>query len=148
MPAPDETTRAHLNLLETYVQRLLRWHGTTLEQLETDPEREWAVVHGLQLCAQCVIDISQHTIAELNLGSPGKSVEAIKVLRNAGAFTPELAETLTSITRFRNVVVHKYAEVDLKIVHSALETELRDFGEFARQLLDYLDQLPKDGASE
>jgi uncharacterized protein YutE (UPF0331/DUF86 family) len=114
-----------------------------VEELEQDVGLEWAVEHGLQLSIQCVIDICQYLVAGLALGTPATSQEAIELLSEAGVLPGPFARTVIQMARFRNVLVHVYAQVDVRRVHENLRSHLDDFQVFARHVLAFLSQSEK-----
>ncbi|MBI4602784.1 MAG: DUF86 domain-containing protein [Planctomycetes bacterium] len=138
MAISDKAIRHRLELLEGYVQGLRALRGRTLEEVQKDVSVAWAVQHGLQISIQCVIDICQQLVAALALGSPSSSIEAVDLLRDAGIFPAALAQTLVQMARFRNVLVHAYAQVDLRRVHANLVNHVDDFGRFAQHILAFL----------
>ncbi len=139
----SDTVRQRLQLLEGYVQTLRRYRARTVDELEQDVGLEWAIEHGLQLSIQCVIDICQYLVAGLAVGTPATSQEAIELRSNAGVLPGPFARALVQMARFRNVLVHVYAPVDVRRVHENLRDHLDDFQEFARQVLDFLSQSEK-----
>ena len=46
------------------------------------------------------------------------------------------------MARFRNILVHLYAQVDVGRVYDNLQNHLDDFGQFAQYILDFLAQQP------
>ncbi len=130
--------RERLQLLESHVQRLQLLRQRTLEEVRSDVSLAWAVEHGLQLSIQCVIDVCQYLVAGLALGTPATSQDAIELLRAAGVFPAPYAQTLVQMVRFRNILVHLYAQVDVGRVHENLQNHLGDFGHFAQLILEFL----------
>lgn len=140
MTITNGTIQQLLQLLEGYVQRLQVFRQRTLDEVRHDIGLAWAIEHGLQLSIQCVIDLCYYLVAELGLGAPATSSDAIELLRDAGVFPADFARTLVSMVWFRNVLVHVYAQVDVDRVYENLQTGLDDFGRFARHVLDFLAQ--------
>jgi len=130
-----------LQLLEDYVRQLRRFRERTLEEVSADLGLAWAIEHGLQVSIQCVIDVCQYLVAQLALGVPNTSEEAVDLLRKAGVFPNEFAQTLVRMIRFRNILVHVYAKVDVEIVRNNLQNHLDDFVRFAEHVLHFLDSL-------
>jgi uncharacterized protein YutE (UPF0331/DUF86 family) len=58
------------------------------------------------------IDAAQHICASDGLGPPDTNADAMLVLARNGLLPAELAATMADAVRFRNVLVHLYAEVD------------------------------------
>lgn len=139
-----------LQLLESYIRQLQGYRQRTLEDVSSEVGLAWAIEHGLQLSIQCVIDICHYLVAGLALGAPATSQEAIVLLRDASVFPPDCAQTLVQMVRFRNVLVHLYAQVDVGRVYDNLQNHLDDFGQFAQHVVRFLAQAqrsPEDSAT-
>jgi uncharacterized protein YutE (UPF0331/DUF86 family) len=52
----------------------------------------------------------------------------------------DFAERFADAASFRNILVHMYEEVDTGRLHSYLQKNLGDFGEFARYIAGYLEK--------
>jgi uncharacterized protein YutE (UPF0331/DUF86 family) len=140
MALNQETIRQRLHLLEGYVRQLHSYRQRTLSEVRGDMSLTWAIEHGLQLSIQCVIDVCHYLVAVLALGTPATSQEAIELLRDAGIFPATFAHTLGQMVRFRNILVHVYAQVDVGRVYENLHNHLDDFGQFAQHVLHFLAQ--------
>ena len=102
-----------MHLLEGYVEQLQGYRQRTLADVRGDVGLAWAIEHGLQLVIQCVIDVCHYLVAGLALGTPATSQDAIALLRDTGVFPAAFAHTLVHMARFRNILVHLYAQVDV-----------------------------------
>lgn len=58
------------------------------------------------------------------LGAPASSREAIDILVAAAIIDGDLALRLKRMVGFRNVAVHRYAELDIKVVEQVIRTGL------------------------
>ena len=140
MALSDEVIRQRLQLLESYVQHLQGYRARTREEVRSDMSLTWAVEHGLQLSIQCVLDVCHYLVADLALGVPATLQEAIELLRDAGVFPAACADTLVQMERFRNLLVHVYAQVDIERVYDHVQNHLDDFGQFVQHVLQFLTQ--------
>jgi len=86
----------------------------------------------LQLAIQCVLDISNHIVADLRLNLPADNRELFEMLAEHKVLSKSLSARLTSMAGFRNILVHEYLEIDRKRVFSALKNDLGDFEKFIR----------------
>ena len=129
--------RRHLLALDRALEVLRRHRGRSLEELEDDLDELWAVERGLQVCAQNVIDVATHLAAGAGRDVPDYA-SAIDRLGELGILTREFASRFRSVAGFRNVLVHGYLEVDVRLVHRLLNERLEDFAEFARGVERYL----------
>jgi len=114
MALSDEVIRQRLQLLESYVQHLQGYRAQTHDEVLSDMSLTWAIEYGLQLSIQCVIDVCHYLVADLALGVPATSQEAIELLRDTGVFPAAFADTLVQMARFRNLLVHVYAQIDIE----------------------------------
>jgi uncharacterized protein YutE (UPF0331/DUF86 family) len=140
MALSDEVIRQRLQLLESYVQHLQDYRARTREAVRSDMSLTWAVEHGLQLSIQCVLDVCHYLVADLALGVPPTTQEAIALLRDVGVFPATFADTLVQMARFRNLLVHVYAQIDIDRVYDHLQNHLDDFGQFAHHVQQFLAQ--------
>jgi uncharacterized protein YutE (UPF0331/DUF86 family) len=88
------------------------------------------VVLHLWQAVQIVIDLAVSTCVRLGLGSPPTYGDAFRQLAAAGVLDPALADRLARAAGFRNLIVHAYADLDLRRVHviaSAGPPDLRAF---------------------
>jgi len=86
----------------------------------------------LQLAIQCVLDISNHIVADLRLNLPADNRELFEMLAAHKVMSKSLSARLTSMAGFRNILVHEYLEIDRKRVFGALKNDLGDFEKFIR----------------
>jgi uncharacterized protein YutE (UPF0331/DUF86 family) len=140
MTPNNEMIHQRLHLLESYVRQLHSYRQRALAEVLDDIGLAWAIEHGLQLSIQCIIDVCHYLVAILALGTPATSQEAIELLRDAGIFPAAFAHTLVQMVRFRNILVHVYAQVDVRRVYEHLQNHLDDFGQFAQHILHFLAQ--------
>jgi uncharacterized protein YutE (UPF0331/DUF86 family) len=88
----------------------------------------------LQLAIQCVLDISNHVVADLRLNLPADNKELFEMLTVHRILPKALSSRLTSMAGFRNILVHEYLEIDRHRVYSVLKNDLGDFEKFIRAL--------------
>lgn len=138
--------RRHLLALDRALEALRSHRGRSLEELQEDLDELWAVEHGLQVCAQNVIDVATHIAVGAGRDVPDYR-SAIDRLGELGVLTRDFAARLSPVAGFRNVLVHGYLEVDVRVVHHLLNQRLEDFAEFARGVERYLSRSKGQGPS-
>jgi uncharacterized protein YutE (UPF0331/DUF86 family) len=129
--------RRRLMALDEALQVLRRHRGQSVQRLSENRDELWAVERGLQICAQCALDIATHIAASAGRDVPDYAT-AIDRLAELGVTSREFAARFRSVAGFRNVIVHGYLEVDVGLVHRLLHERLEDFSEFARSVESYL----------
>lgn len=137
--ADAAVVRRHLLAIDAAVQRLRRHAGRPLAALLADPDGQWAVERGLQLCAQNALDIATHLAASSGRDAADYA-SAIDALAELGVLPAGFARRFRGVAGFRNVLVHGYLGTDLERIHALLNSGLDDFVEFARHIEAYLER--------
>lgn len=126
-----------LTTVERATAHLRRHSGVSAEQLQSDIDLQWSVLHGLQIAIQGALDISAHVAA-----AAGEDVadytSAIDALGRIGVLEPAFAKRLRGIAGFRNVLVHEYLDVDLHVVAGVLRSGLDDLQAFTAAVRAWL----------
>jgi uncharacterized protein YutE (UPF0331/DUF86 family) len=132
--------RRHLAALRESLQVLSTRRDLSLDELDADTQERWMVERGLQLCAQNALDIATHIAASRGRDVPDYA-SAIDELGRLGVLSREFVREFRSVAGFRNVRVHGYLEVDLRVLMTLLHERLGDFEAFAVSVETYLDGL-------
>jgi uncharacterized protein YutE (UPF0331/DUF86 family) len=107
-----------------------------IDQLRTDKVQERFVEHTLQIAIQAMLDVAYAIASDHNLGEPADHRQVFDRLAAAGWITPALAALCRRMVAFRNIVVHRYLQVDVAILQRIVERDLDDLLGFARSLRD------------
>ena len=118
--------------VELSIQRARHtWKRKTELPFEEDYDKQDIIVLNLQRACEQVLDMANHTIRTKKLGWPKDSAESFTLLKKAGIINTELEKKLIGMVGFRNVVVHKYQEIDYKRVEAIVKKHADDLIEFA-----------------
>jgi len=90
-----------------------------------------------QLAIECVIDIANYLIAQNSWPRPLYHAEGLLILAQHRIFPVKFARKIAGMVDFRNILVHRYLQINHEIVYKNL-SELDDFQEFEMHLLKYL----------
>jgi len=127
----------HIRELEQAAKDWRRYQSISLDELRQDRDKRNMVLHALLVSIQATIDITNHLIAERSLRRPSTYREGFQILSEQGVIPPELADEMSELAGFRNVLVHLYWGLNLEEVHGILKSELKTiekFGEIAKRL--------------
>lgn len=83
------------------------------------------------------VDVAQHVAASERWRAPDSNGDAIRLLAEHDVVTSEAAAAIASAVGFRNVLVHRYIDVDDALVVDALG-QLTDFDAFVAQVSHWL----------
>ncbi|MEK7250820.1 MAG: DUF86 domain-containing protein [Bacteroidota bacterium] len=127
-----------LQQLEANVTELKLLHrSVTLQAIQSDKQREWALRYGLMESIQIIIDVSCHLASKYNLGSPKTYSECVELLTKFQYLTEELSKKLIGMIGLRNILVHDYIEVNLERLYQLLDN-VDDMTSFADAVKFYV----------
>lgn len=138
MVADPEVVRDRESRIRRYVADLREMAAISEAAFLENRERQYAVLHALQLAIEASVDIATHICAADNLGIPSSYAEAFDLIEKAGIIDGSLAEALRGMARFRNRIVHFYGEIDLQLVYGLLSKRLVDFDQYLAAVELYL----------
>ena len=100
-------------------------------------DRAWIVQHGLQLIIQVTLDIGNHVLAAEGI-TVGAYADAFVELARLKVIPEEFAHAVKGMAGLRDLLVHEYAGIDMKVLVEVLHNRLDDFRSFALFITDYL----------
>ena len=122
-------------ILERCVARVREEYAGDEANLFRDQTRQDAIILNLQRACEASIDLAMHRVRVHRLGVPQESRDAFSMLAGAGRLDPDLAAKMAKMVGFRNVAVHDYQPLNLRIVQAIVTGHLDDFLAFARWAL-------------
>jgi len=105
----------------------------TLDELDTQE----IVILNLQRAIQSSIDLAAHIIADQGFGVPSELRENFNLLSENGILSEELTVRLRKMVGFRNIAVHEYDTIEIEILKSILQHNLKDLEEFYVVISEY-----------
>ncbi|MCA1732023.1 MAG: DUF86 domain-containing protein [Acidobacteria bacterium] len=127
-----------LRKLET-LRRLLRdLQPMAGASLETVAAEHYKVERILELLVTASADLLQHLLAERGIVA-GSYKDVFRFAASEGLLDLPLATRLEEAAGMRNVLVHLYDEIDLRILHASIERALKDFAELVAAMIRFTD---------
>lgn len=120
--------------IERCLERVRKTYNEDSKNLE-DLDKQDIIILNIQRVCEAAIDISMHICAQQGLGIPQANADAFGFLFEKGVITSELHQSLKSMVGFRNVAVHDYQKLNLKILRAVIEEHLQDLTEFTESIL-------------
>ena len=99
-----------------------------------------AAKYSLLEIIECCIDIASHIIAVKGMGRAEEYRGMFYLLGENGVIEKDLAERLGDMAGFRNLLVHRYGDVDNEVVLGMVQSELVDVVEFERAVVRFVDE--------
>ena len=134
----DPTVTKKLRELEGYIQQLRRFQSYSYSEIEGDLERIWAIERGLQISIQIIIEVGNHILASIGRNQIESYTDVLSKLGECEILPAEFVEKIKGMAGFRNILVHRYVEVDLRRVYDILQNNLDDFAEYIGYIQSYV----------
>jgi len=125
-----KTIQTKIEFIEDNLIKLEQLSPMSFDEFMADFRNLDSALHRLQTAIEAMIDICAHFVGRLRLGAPSESADLIRALEKAGLLSKEHADKYVNMVKFRNLVVHLYAEVDDRQVYDILQNNLDDFRTF------------------
>ena len=111
---------------------------TVIKADHTNIEKKRFCERTLQLAIEICLDVSQLLVKELKLGLPTKEENVFDKLKDAKIISSRMHSLLKGMKRFRNVLIHKYVEINDPIVYANATKHLKDFNDFGKKILRFM----------
>ncbi|WP_434564720.1 DUF86 domain-containing protein [Thermoanaerobacterium thermosaccharolyticum] len=121
-------------IIERCIKRIKEEYEGNPMNLKNYTKQDSILLNIQRACEAC-IDLAMHVVAEKSFGIPQNSRDAFELLRKNGVIDDALEKKLKSMVGFRNIAVHNYQLIDLKVVQDLIENGLSDLIVFSRIIL-------------
>lgn len=125
---------AHLRELDESLKDWQRYQNISLENLKKERDKRNMILHAMLVSIQATIDVATYLIAEEGLRKPMTYRETFEILGQSELISEKLAEELSGLAGFRNVLVHIYWQLDLDQVYGILQNDLETLKSFLQEV--------------
>ena len=132
---------SHLRELSESLEDWRRYQSISLEELRMDRDKRNMVLHSMLISIQSAIDIATYIIAEKGLRKPSTYRETFEILEEGRIVSEDLANDLSDLAGFRNVLVHIYWELDLDVIYGILRNDLGTLVRFKKIVKELLEEM-------
>jgi uncharacterized protein YutE (UPF0331/DUF86 family) len=134
-----EAVEKRLKELDEILQELGKYRGVGLEALRRDVGQRWIIERGLIAAATIVFDVADHILAG-HFGVYAETYEeSLGTLRDRAVISEELYRQIKGLGGFRDILVHRYLDINPAEVFESFQKGLVIFPAFAREILAWLD---------
>ena len=135
-----EIFEGKLDIIDRNLRFLEEFKTLTPEQfLESYKDTQAAKYSLLEIMEAC-IDIANYIISVKAFRRAEEYSEMFKVLKEEEIIGEELAAKLEDMARFRNLLVHRYGEIDNRRVLEMLKHNLKDIEEFEKEIEKFIEE--------
>jgi len=126
---------SRIDKIRECVAKLRKFSSMDQESFRRDQSACDSCERNLQIAIQATIDIGNHVVSDMDLGSPRDYKEIFQLMAINNLISDALCAKLVSMTGLRNVLVHDYLDVDTHLIYQIITTELDDFVVFITAVL-------------
>ncbi|MFQ5865382.1 MAG: DUF86 domain-containing protein [bacterium] len=135
----EDVVRRHLKDLEQSIVELKKHQNRTEDDLRKDLSFCWSVEHGLQIAIQNMIDIGAHILSSDLKNDWNDYTEVIDKMGQYGMIPKKLSQKIRQFASLRNIIVHRYLDVNLSVIYDVLQNHLEDFKNYIAYIEKYLE---------
>ena len=118
--------------LERCIEQIRKYDALPVSESDADFLRQDAIAINVQRACELVIDMANHVVRLRKLGVPQSSSDSFALLVRGGILTDSMADTMSRMVGFRNVLVHRYQDLNAAILRSVIDSGLDRLIEFAQ----------------
>lgn len=126
-----------LRRVNEYTNDLKQMRGLSKEEYVADTVVQRAVERTFVTHIQSCIDLAQHIRRSMDLSPSGTSRQEIQALGSAGILSDDVQAKLEEAVGFRNVLAHRYGDIDHAVVYYVLYEDLHWFEQFQQEVAQW-----------
>ncbi|TKX48497.1 DUF86 domain-containing protein [Halorubrum sp. SD690R] len=134
----EEVVATKLERAHEYTNDLAEMRGIPKEEYVSDVVLQRAVERTLMNLIQSCIDLAQHVRAANGISSGGTAKEEIRALGELEIISRDTQQKIEEAVGFRNVLAHRYGEIDHDVVYEVLHEDLHWFKRFQQEVAQWL----------
>ena len=138
MEIDQDVIESKLDIIERNLEFLDEFEYVDSEEFLDSYRDVQAAKYSLLEIIECCIDIASHIIAVKGMGRVEEYRGMFYLLGENGVIEKGLAERLGDMAGFRNLLVHRYGDVDNEAVLEMIKSELSDVVEFERAVVRFV----------
>ncbi len=134
----EERILKKLDEIDSYLKEINGFIPKNLEDYMNSIEKKRVCERLLQISIECVLDVCSLMEKGLKLGAPSDEDDVFQKLKNKNVISNKIFSKLKIMKGFRNILVHRYADVDDELVFNFLKRDIKDFSSFKKEVLSFL----------
>lgn len=126
----EEMVKTRAQEIRENLEKVRRYTALPDEDFWADERNLYTIMHLLLMSIEATAALCSHILARVARRAPASYAECFEGLRGLDVLDDELAGSLVQMARFRNLLVHRYWEIDEARVLRYARENLGDFEAF------------------
>lgn len=139
-PFNPESVQEKLAKLQEIIAKLEQDHDKSYEEFLGDSHMSDATMHNLTIGIGIVVDIGNHILSEVYKKKADSYSDVVGKLGQVGVLPEQFALENVNMPKFRNVLVHEYASVELEQVYANAQKAPNILRQFAHYYSEFLEK--------
>jgi len=139
-PLDKEMLSQKLLSMTQYLDELESLRAPTFLEYKKDHIKRYAVERLIELIVEFATDINRHFAAVFSESSPPTYYDTFAEMNNLEILPKSLSFKLAATTGLRNRLVHRYEDIDHKVVYHSVDPLLENYRKYAVIVYDYLEK--------
>jgi len=135
MEIDQDVIESKLDIIDRNLEFLDEFGYTDSKEFLGSYRNVQAAKYSLLEITESCIDIASHIIAVKGMGRVEEYRGMFHLLGEKGVIAKDLAERLGDMAGFRNLLMHRYGDVDNAVVLEMIQSKLSDVVEFERAVV-------------
>lgn len=129
-----EKILGNLKDIDEAIEQLIGLKAISKDDFIKSMEHKYIAYAGFIILTEAVIDICYHISAKLFKKAPTAYAECFELLKKNDILNPEIADALSDMARFRNLLIHRYKKVDYGRVYDYISESLQVMNVFKEKI--------------
>lgn len=130
--------RELLGHINDATHRLQQLGAVSEEEFLADYRNTESAKYLFIVATEAAIDLCNHIVARSGGRAPRTYADCFTLLAELDVIDRDLAERLRTMARFRNLLVHLYADIDNQRIYESIHTDLSDLDGLRQQVAAWL----------
>lgn len=126
--------------MNQYTEDLKEMRGLSKDEYLDDMITQRAVERTLMNLIQACLDLAQHVRSTEGYGPSETAKQEIQALGKADILSADTQRKIEEAVGFRNILAHRYGDIDHEAVYEVLQTDLHWFETFQQELARWIQQ--------
>ena len=135
-----------LRFIRDNVAQLRSRRNISFAQYQDDIVLRGFIEHSFHNTIEACLDVGKAIIREEGLRHPKDNADVFRVLCEEGIVPVKFLARLIDLARFRNVLVHEYADIEPATVYGKFKRRLGDFDHYVNLIQIYLKRVQEEKA--
>lgn len=133
-----DVIEAKFDIIEKNLKFLNEYKTKETSEIEKDYRDMQAIKYSLFEVTEACIDIANHIIAVKGFERAEEYSKMFLILSENEVISKELGKELAKMAKFRNLLIHRYVEVDVEKLLEIIKFHLKDVIEFIKRIKVYI----------